>query len=479
MPARQRTAGQGGQTRHQLGPFWLWYRANRDDWNICWYDGGAGGGRRTRRKSTGIGGGAPDQPPKEASDALAEHYLASQKPVQAPVEQVYVEKLMADWLLQHAQPKLADPVRYANGVVHWQSFFAVEQSAGRLIGPPTVADVTTALVERFHAWRAAQGVSPATISRDTAALRQPLNWAWKRNMIASAPFVPDVRDKSEPRDLVYTVEQVAALLDAAWACEQRHHIHMFIMIMLSTNARVEAVLELDKDVQLRDGRLFFNAPGRQQTKKRRSIVPVCPTLAPWLEMHGGRAIQWRKPSTDPATGEPRFDLVPVDSIKTAFDKTLIAAGLCEQAIDKNGTELWLPPRRKFGETVARPKLVGIGSPNTLRHTASTEMHRRGVPEAQIETAAGHRGMGTNQKHYRHLRPEYLADFIDGVEAFWADVGRYTDVHLRYQRDTKIVDLATARRAINQKTQQIQCVEMVPPTGLEPVTPALRMRCSTS
>ena len=101
--------------------------------------------------------------------------------MQAPIEHVYVEKLMADWLLQHAQPKLADPVRYANGVVHWQSFFAVEQSAGRLIGPPTVADITTALVERFHAWRAAQGVSPATISRDTAALRQPLTQMTRLN----------------------------------------------------------------------------------------------------------------------------------------------------------------------------------------------------------------------------------------------------------------------------------------------------------
>ncbi|WP_242152707.1 tyrosine-type recombinase/integrase [Sphingomonas sp. BAUL-RG-20F-R05-02] len=232
--------------------------------------------------------------------------------------------------------------------------------------------------------------------------------------------------------LVYTVEQVAALLDAAWACEQRHHIHMFVMVMLSTNARVEAVLELDKDTQVRDGRIYFNAPGRQQTKKRRSIVPVCPTLAPWLETHRGRAIQWRKPCTDPVTGAQGFNLVPVDSIKTAFEKTLIAARPCGQATDKTGAPLWLPPRRKLGETAPRPKLVGLGSPNTLRHTASTEMHRRGVPEAQIETAAGHRGLGTNQKHYRHLRPEYLGDFIDGVESFWADVGRHTDAHLRYQ-----------------------------------------------
>ena len=81
-------------------------------------------------------------------------------------------------------------------------------------------------------------------------------------------------------------------------------------------------------------------------------------------------------------------------------------------------------------------------------------------EAQIETAAGHRGTGTNQKHYRHLRPEYLSDFIEGVESFWADVGRYTDAHLRYRRDTKIVDLASARRSASKETQRNQIFGMV-------------------
>lgn len=64
-----------------------------------------------------------------------------------------------------------------------------------------------------------------------------------------------------------------------------------------------------------------------------------------------------------------------------------------------------------------------------------------MPEAQIETAAGHLGDGTNKLHYRHLQPEYLTQFIDGVESFWAEVGKLTQVHPRYQRDTKIVDLA--------------------------------------
>lgn len=137
--------GKGDNKRQQLGAYWLWKRQDRDDWCICWYaDGSDGRGRRTRRKSLGIGGGDAANPPPAARNALAEHYLAAQKPVQAPITDIYVEKIMADWLIEYAQPNLADPVRYANGVAHWQSFFAIERAAGRLTSTPTVADVTSA-----------------------------------------------------------------------------------------------------------------------------------------------------------------------------------------------------------------------------------------------------------------------------------------------------------------------------------------------
>jgi hypothetical protein len=224
--------------------------------------------------------------------------------------------------------------------------------------------------------------------------------------------------------------------------EERQHIHMFTMIMLSTNARVEAVLELDKSPQVRDGLIYFNAAGRDQTKKRRSVVPVCPTLAPWLALYDGRAIQWQKRSVDPTTGSPSFVHLATDSIKTSFKKTLIDAGICQHAQDPVGNHLWLPPRAKLGKMEPRPKLLGLGSPNTLWHTITTEMHRRGVPDAQIETAASHRGQGSNKRHYRHMRPEYLTDFIDGVEALWADVGKLTSVHC----DTSAIPRRSVRHA---------------------------------
>lgn len=437
-------AGNDNAARVQLGDFWLYYRAERDQWFITWYDdAGGGAGRRTRRKSTGIGGGTPTHPPKEAQDALAEHYLAAQAPALQPIASVYVEKLMADWLVKHAEVKLADPVRYANGVAHWLAFFLEERKAGRLRGPPTVADINSDLVERFHVWRAAQGVGAHTIARDTAALRQPLNWAWKKSMIPSAPFIPDPEGKAPPRELIYSIEQIAAFLEAAWSMEERQHLHLFAMLMLSTNGRVEAALELDA-VQIHGGLIYFNAPGRKQTKKRRAIVPICPTLAPWLEGASGRVIQWQKRFIDRETGGSRFERFPVESIKTSYEKTLIAAGITAHALDGEGNAIWLPPRKRLGEMSQRPKLVGLGSPNTFRHTATTHMHARGVPEAQIETAAGHAGETTNKKHYRHLRPEYLTAYIDGVEALWADIGKLTKVHLRSHRDPKIIDLGARR-----------------------------------
>jgi integrase len=450
--ARSRNSAPTG-ARTQLGPFWLWYRAQRNDWCICWYDdGGGSGSRRTCRLATGIGGGETGQPPQEAQDRLVSHYEAWRKPTLETPKAALVEAIMADWLIEHAEKHLADPTRYANSIDHWLRFFSEERRAGRLTGAPVVSDMRNALIQRFIDMRRVEGASAHTISRDLAGLRQPLNWAWKvAERIESAPFIQDIKDKPEGKTLVYSPQQIAALLDAALAAPEREHIAMVAMIALSTHGRLEAILELDEGLgQVQDGLIFFNQPNRAQTKKRRSIVPIAPTLAPWLRGVTGRIVKAKRLRTDPATGEPVYICEPVASIKKAFEGCLLAAGISEIALGGDGEPVWLPPRKRIGESKPRLKLVGLGSPNTLRHTCSTEMHRRGVPEAQIDAAAGHGGKGTNAKHYRHLRPDYLQDFIAGVEAFWVEVGKHTDAHLRYHRDTKIIDIGARRPARGKK-----------------------------
>lgn len=348
-----------------------------------------------------------------------------------------VEGLMADWL-EHVDKVDADPGRARDCIAQWLRFFEIERRAGLITTGPYVSDIKRALCERYIDWRKAQPgkvrgttISGATVSRELAALRATLRWAWQHERIASAPFIPDVDDKhrAPPKDLVYSPAQVARILDAAIRIEERHHLHLFVMIMLSTHGRGEAVLELDADTQIRDGLLHFLVPGETQTKKRRSIVPIAPTLAPWLRGISGKVIQYRTRSKDPVTGVETVVTRRTVSIKKAFEACLIEAGVCEHVLDDGGKPVWLPPRRKLGETTDRPKLKGIGSPNTLRHTISTELHTLGVADAQIDTAAGHAGTGTNKRNYRHLKPDYLNEFVAGVESYWAKVGAFTDAHI--------------------------------------------------
>src|SRR3546814_15018376 len=51
-------AASDNAARVQLGPYWLEYRAERDDWSICWYDPEA---RTRRRRKTGVGGSGRDR----------------------------------------------------------------------------------------------------------------------------------------------------------------------------------------------------------------------------------------------------------------------------------------------------------------------------------------------------------------------------------------------------------------------------------
>ncbi|MFS0737523.1 phage integrase SAM-like domain-containing protein [Sphingomonas sp. 1P06PA] len=355
-------------------------------------------------------------------------------------------ELLAIYQRDHVATK-ADPARYAISVQHLLRFFDRERRLGRVIGGVTVADVNKALVGSFIAFRKGEGVGGHTISRDLAALRGALNHAYREELITAAPFIRDVdaKDKAKPRELVYTQEQVAGLLEAAWGRPERHHVFLYTMIQLSTCGRSEAILDLH-DHQLRDGLIYFLDPDRDQTSKRRSVVPVAPTLAPWLEGISGKVIKYRAAIAEKnrqPDGPEYFERDCYD-LGNAFDACLIEAGITRPVLDASGQPVMLTARRKLGETDARPKLRGRGTPNTLRHTAITEMHRRGVAEAQIEAAAGHAGEGTNKKNYRHLRPDYLAELIEAVDAYWSEMTRLTTVHLRSQCGPTVVSLAAAR-----------------------------------
>lgn len=283
---------------------------------------------------------------------------------------------------------------YVYAVAALQRWLATEDNL-------TVDDLGPEATRRLLQFRLAEGVVANTVkTNDLVALKRSVTWAWENKLIASVPFIGRIDKRelhSSKQALTLTQKQVAKMLEAMAASEEREHLFLFSMIMLSTHARVEAVLEAESSqIDLEKSIINFNAQGRMQTNKRRPIVPIAPTLKPWLEGLSGKVLLYRTLKKDGT-----YRTVECKSVRQAFKRILTEVG------------------------------VEGGYPNALRHTCHTYLQTQGVPQAQIDLAAGHSEPGSG-RHYSHLRPEYLKEFVEGVEAYWAGMDRFTDIHRRAQ-----------------------------------------------
>lgn len=449
----------------RLGPFYLDWRADRQQYIICWYDAGA---RTRRRKRTGVGPGAGIEVPIAAQQALAAHFAGHAAPAKAqePAE-ASVARIMTRYLAEHcANLRYAD--KDAIAVQHFQEFIADQRKLGRLPDQVTVRDINGRLVDQFIAACQARGNVGETINRKLATIRAALNWAMRNEIVTAAPYIKAVPEAlcSGPRDLEWSPEQVAAILEAAWAIPDRQHVHLFAMCSLSTHARTDAILECDLTEQLKvigDRRLIsWLVPGDRLTRKRRSTVPVAPSLWPWLDGRTGKLItyraeiarrRWADPNVPEYFERPTFD------VGRALSAAIVAAGkahpslrLVRPVLDETGNQALRRFTRKDPATGRVPdpepqwEPMG-GTPNTFRHTCHTYLQTMGVPQAQIDLAAGHvaaeKGSGRN---YTHLRPEYLREFLEAVEVYWSNMDSLTRVHRRTQFGPNIINLPTKRPA---------------------------------
>ncbi len=225
---------------------------------------------------------------------------------------------------------------------------------------------------RAHiARRRAQGRADGTIWTELGLLRNALNWAVKRGLIERAPHI-ERPAKPAPRDRHLTRAEVARLLDAP----AEPHVRLAILLMLTTAARVTAVLDLTWDrVDLKRGQIDLRRPDTT-TRKGRAVVPINNTLRAALMAARGAAlsdhvIEW-------AGG-------PVASIKRGFASTVRAAGL-----------------------------DGV-TPHVLRHTAAVHMAEAGVPMAMIAQYLGHADSRITESVYARFSPDHMQGAAAALE----------------------------------------------------------------
>jgi integrase len=334
---------------------------------ICWTENG-----RPLRKSTGESD--PGRAETVFADWLAERRRARISDRPGDPAQVRVVDVLADYAAEHGH-EVASPQTIAYLVEPLQAFFAADTMATLTTNRvkaywawrhehsvTTLADNTTAIVER--------GAGDGTIIRELAGtLRPAIKHAIQQNRLAQGEYYIPVPQAPPGRDYWLTRKEAARLLwETRRDPQARLHLPFYVLIGLYTGQRRGAILDLTwQQIDLVRGVINFNPPGRQQTNKRRPIIPVPRSLLAALRRAHRRA---SSPYVIAYQGEP------IASVKTAFNKAAARAGI--------------------------PDCTS----HTMRHTAGTWMAQRGVPMWQVAGYLGHSVARTTEL-YAHHHPDHL------------------------------------------------------------------------
>jgi len=377
---------QSNQRPGQVGSYWLSKKPRRDRiddmWCRTWYD--------TRKRQTcRVSLGTTDF--QEATLRLASWVVTNARSRKATPDQVLIESVLLNYWNDHAQ-HLPSSKTQRLGLSYWQEFWAKR----------TVGEITPHEQRQFQEWLAKRGTGPSGADRILSVGRAALNRARKWEEISEVPHIfgmltAEAKRAREPKGRPLAPEELARFIDAA----RSRHMLSFLLIAVNTLARPAAILDLSPtQFDAAHGMLDLNPPGRIQNKKFRPVVPVTPSLRPWLERDpgpSGRYVSYRNK--------------PVGSILHMWRLTREEAG--------------------FDQRV---------TPYSIRHGLARELRKRRVPTEQISLFLGHipDGSAATTSIYAPYEPGFLGDAVEAIE----DVMREIRKHLkRAQIDRPNIDPA--------------------------------------
>jgi integrase len=219
----------------------------------------------------------------------------------------------------------------------------------------------------YAAFRQRQGASQGTAKIELEYLRACLNLRYGRgnNHVWTPPA-------SAPRDRYLTREEVDCLLEHVGT----PHVRLFIILAITTGARMSALLELRwEQVDFKHRTINFNQVGREQTNKRRPEVPLNSRAYEALEQAARGAL------TDWVI---EWDGQPVKSIKKAI----------RMAAKRSGVPC---------------------SPHVFRHTAGVWMAQADVPMQKISQFLGHTSTRVTERTYARYSPSFMKDAAAALE----------------------------------------------------------------
>lgn len=230
---------------------------------------------------------------------------------------------------------------------------------------PFWSDVDPCLIDErmCRSYRSTRRVADATARYELLQISTAIRWGRLQGHVTAHPaiWLPAVPDR-EMKHL--TLEQFNRFFDAVRA----DHAKVYMMLGIFTMARPSAILDLTWDrVDFMRGQINFRKPGRAETAKRRTIVPISDELLPWLQK-------------------------------------AYAARTCEYVIERGGEKVG---SIKKAFQAASQRSTVRATPYTLRHTGAVWAAEAGVPMSELAQFMGHDDDRTTQKHYARYSPDHL------------------------------------------------------------------------
>lgn len=240
---------------------------------------------------------------------------------------------------------------------------AIEPHFGHRLG----SAITPADCRAYAKVRTREGRRASTIRTELEYLRACLNRRYGKG--ATHVWTPAA---SAPRDRYLTKEEADSLL----AKIETPHVRLFVILAITTGARMGAILELTWDrIDFQHRTADFNPAGRHETDKRRVIVPL-----------NNRAFT--------ALEEARKAALSDYVIEWAGERVLSIKKAIRSAANRSGVQC---------------------SPHVFRHTAGVWMAQADVPMQKIAQYLGHTSTKVTERSYARYSPSFMRDASAALE----------------------------------------------------------------
>lgn len=392
----------GGRGLFEYREQWIGQEAGRQGFYRYWYDDGS---RRVKRKALS----AVDL--EAAKEELIE-ILGAPTPSSGSPSEVYLFDV-----LRHYKDHYAEPKGYKQMAAARRASELVYAAFRSFMGAPKVSDLTRTNQHRVWSHMASEAkLSAKSIMTYMIAVRAAVNYASKPQIICvddkkieaqllnSSVAIFCNQDEiaeviggsvSVAREFIPTYEQLGKWIDAI----EDEDDFRFVMIMLNTCARNEAIFDLDisKQVNYEFGTLDLNPVGRRQTKKRRPVIRLTTSLAAWFD-------HWK-------------DDRPIRQYQDTVEKRLNRMGKREDEFDKEGKQVW--------KAINMPEMTCY----SLRHFMATSMRRASFPVSREQRSKwlGHsvkEGSKTTD-WYEKFDPDYLEEPMRATDEIMVNLQKFT------------------------------------------------------